>query len=71
MATFSIDQSFKATWKDKAEVDVTEMFTDVEKNWAYPGIQYCVTHGIMGGMGDGIVCPDRHDDARADRADPL
>ena len=27
------------------------MFTDVEKNWAYPGIQYCVTHGIMGGMG--------------------
>ena len=23
-------------------VDVTEMFTDVTKNWAYPGIQYCV-----------------------------
>ena len=47
----------KATWKDKAEVDVTEMFTDVEKNWAYPGIQYCVTHGIMGGMGDGTFAP--------------
>ena len=57
VATFSIDQSFKATWKDKAEVDVTEMFTDVEKNWAYPGIQYCVTHGIMGGMGDGTFAP--------------
>ena len=51
------DQSLKATWKDKAEVDVTEMFTDVTKNWAYPGIQYCVTHGIMGGMGDGTFAP--------------
>ena len=38
-------------------VDVTQMFTDVEKNWAYPGIQYCVTHGIMGGMGDGTFAP--------------
>ena len=47
----------KATWKDAAEVDVTQMFTDVEKNWAYPGIQYCVTHGIMGGMGDGTFAP--------------
>ena len=47
----------KATWKDKAEVDVTQMFTDVAKNWAYPGIQYCVTHGIMGGMGDGTFAP--------------
>ena len=38
-------------------VDVTQMFTDVEKNWAYPGIQYCVTHGIMGGMGNGTFAP--------------
>ena len=57
VATFSIDQSLKATWKDTTEVDVTQMFTDVEKNWAYPGIQYCVTHGIMGGMGDGTFAP--------------
>ena len=57
VATFSIDQTLKATWKDKAEVDVTEMFSDVTKNWAYPGIQYCVTHGIMGGMGDGTFAP--------------
>ena len=57
VANFSIDQTLKATWKGKAEVDVTEMFTDVEKNWAYPGIQYCVTHGIMGGMGDGTFAP--------------
>ena len=35
-------------------VDVTQMFTDVTKNWAYPGIQYCVTHGIMG---DGTFAP--------------
>ena len=53
----TFDQSLKATWKDKAEVDVTQMFTDVTKNWAYPGIQYCVTHGIMGGMGDGTFAP--------------
>ena len=51
------DSVLKATWKDKAEVDVTQMFTDVEKNWAYPGIQYCVTHGIMGGMGNGTFAP--------------
>ena len=51
------DATLKATWKDKAEVDVTEMFSDVTKNWAYPGIQYCVTHGIMGGMGDGTFAP--------------
>ena len=38
-------------------VDVTQMFTDVTKNWAYPGIQYCVTNGIMGGMGDGTFAP--------------
>ena len=38
-------------------VDVTQMFTDVEKNWACPGIQYCVTHGIMGGMGNGTFAP--------------
>lgn len=38
-------------------VDVTQMFTDVTNNWAYPGIQYCVTHGIMGGMGNGTFAP--------------
>ena len=55
---YSTDDSvLKATWKDTTEVDVTQMFTDVEKNWAYPGIQYCVTHGIMGGMGDGTFAP--------------
>ena len=51
-------------------VDVTQMFTDVEKNWAYPGIQYCVTHGIMGGMGNGTFAPTGTT-TRADRADPL
>ena len=53
----SYDQSFKATWKDKAEVDVTEMFTDVTKNWAYPGIQYCVTHQLMSGVGGNLFAP--------------
>ena len=55
--TSSIDQSFKATWKDTAEVDVTQMFTDVTKNWAYPGIQYCVTHQLMSGIGNDLFGP--------------
>ena len=57
IAFSTTDTVLKATWKDTTEVDVTQMFTDVEKNWAYPGIQYCVTHGIMGGMGDGTFAP--------------
>ena len=57
VVTFSIDQSLKATWKDKAEVDVTEMFSDVTKNWAYPGIQYCVTHKLMGSTGGDKFAP--------------
>ena len=57
VVTFSIDQSLKATWKDKAEVDVTEMFSDVTKNWAYPGIQYCVTHQLMSGVGGNLFAP--------------
>ena len=57
VATFSIDQTLKATWKDKAEVDVTEMFSDVTKNWAYPGIQYCVTHQLMSGVGGNLFAP--------------
>ena len=51
------DDTLKATWKDKAEVDVTEMFTDVTKNWAYPGIQYCVTHQLMSGVGGNLFAP--------------
>ena len=38
-------------------VDVTEMFTDVTKNWAYPGIQYCVTHQLMSGIGNNLFGP--------------
>ena len=51
------DATLKATWKDKAEVDVTEMFSDVTKNWAYPGIQYCVTHQLMSGIGNNLFGP--------------
>ena len=54
----SINSSvLKATWKDTAEVDVTQMFTDVTKNWAYPGIQYCVTHQLMSGVGGNLFAP--------------
>ena len=38
-------------------VDVTEMFSDVTKNWAYPGIQYCVTHKLMSGTGGDKFAP--------------
>ena len=38
-------------------VDVTQMFTDVTKNWAYPGIQYCVTHQLMSGIGNDLFGP--------------
>ena len=36
---------------------MTEMFTDVTKNWAYPGIQYCVTHQLMSGVGGNLFAP--------------
>ena len=54
---YNRDATFKATWKDTAEVDVTQMFTDVTKNWAYPGIQYCVTHQLMSGVGSNLFAP--------------
>ena len=54
---YNRDATFKATWKDKAEVDVTQMFSDVTKNWAYPGIQYCVTHKLMSGTGGDKFAP--------------
>ena len=40
-----------------SDVVVTEMFTDVTKNWAYPGIQYCVTHQLMSGVGGNLFAP--------------
>ena len=40
-----------------SDVDVTEMFSDVTKNWAYPGIQYCVTHQLMSGVGGNLFAP--------------
>ena len=33
------------------------MFSDVTKNWAYPGIQYCVTHKLMGSTGGDKFAP--------------
>ena len=47
-------ESIPATGSD---VDVTQMFTDVTKNWAYPGIQYCVTHQLMSGVGGNLFAP--------------
>ena len=38
-------------------VDVTEMFTDVTHSWADDGIQYCVTHQLMSGVGGNLFAP--------------
>lgn len=41
-----------------SDVDVTEMFSDVPRNWAYDGIQYCVTRKLMGSTGGDKFSPD-------------
>ena len=38
-------------------VNVTEMFTDVSHSWADDGIQYCVTHQLMSGIGNDLFGP--------------
>ena len=38
-------------------VNVTEMFTDVSHSWADDGIQYCVTHQLMSGIGTDLFGP--------------
>ena len=38
-------------------MDVTEMFTDVSHSWADDGIQYCVTHQLMSGIGNDLFGP--------------
>ena len=37
--------------------DVTKMFTDVSHSWADDGIQYCVTHQLMSGIGNDLFGP--------------
>ena len=38
--------------------DPMERFTDLNPfNWAYPGIQYCVTHQLMSGIGNNLFGP--------------
>ena len=51
------DETKTETIPSTGGVDVTQVFTDVEKGWAYPGIQYCVTNGLMIGSGDGKFDP--------------
>ena len=39
--------------------DPMERFTDLNPfNWAYPGIRYCVTNGLMSGTSDTTFAPD-------------
>ena len=38
--------------------DLSDRFGDVPENWAYPGIVYCVEHGLMDGVGEGRFDPE-------------
>ena len=38
-------------------VNITEMFTDVSHSWADDGIQYCVAHQLMSGVGGNLFAP--------------
>ena len=38
--------------------DLSDRFSDVPQNWAYPGIAYCVEHGLMAGVGGGRFDPN-------------
>ena len=38
-------------------MDVTKMFMDVSHSWADDGIQYCVTHQLMSGIGNNLFGP--------------
>ena len=38
-------------------MDVTKIFTDVSHSWADDGIQYCVTHQLMSGIGNDLFGP--------------
>ena len=38
-------------------MDVTKMFMDVSHSWADDGIQYCVTHQLMSGIGNDLFGP--------------
>lgn len=38
--------------------DLSDRFSDVPENWAYPGIVYCVEHGLMDGVGEGRFDPN-------------
>ena len=40
-------------------MDVTKMFTDVSHSWADDGIQYCVTHQLMSGIGNDLFAPKK------------
>ena len=59
VVTSSIDQSFKATWKDKAEVDVTEMFTDLTQNWYKDAVLWAYQTGVVVGTSATTFAPDR------------
>lgn len=37
---------------------LSDRFSDVPENWAYPGIVYCVEHGLMDGVGEGRFDPN-------------
>ena len=51
------DETKTETIPATGSVNITEMFTDVSHSWADDGIQYCVTHQLMSGVGDNLFAP--------------
>ena len=41
-----------------ASIDPCDIFKDVQHDWAYDGIRYCVNAGLMNGVGSGIFDPN-------------
>lgn len=55
--TCDCDDSYVADLTDPLP-DLSDRFSDVPENWAYPGIVYCVEHGLMAGVGEGRFDPN-------------
>lgn len=57
--TYTCDcgDSYVADLTDPLPV-LSDRFSDVPENWAYPGIVYCVEHGLMDGVGEGRFDPN-------------
>ena len=60
----SADGGFEAVCRVSVSIDeddptdITKIFRDVKRDWAYDGIEYCVRNGLMNGTSPDIFDPD-------------